>query len=101
MKLTKQEEEPGALAEQSLIPRDPHPLRIHVVPEEARLRLFILLVVDIVILVVPLDPVASPERVHDMLSFSRCEEDLSSAEYGRVCFSHPLYSADQWPSRAH
>lgn len=47
------------------------------VPEAPVLGPLILDVIDIVVLVVPLDPVTSPERVDDVLRLGRGQEDLS------------------------
>jgi hypothetical protein len=75
--LTEEEDDPDSNLESRLISRYAHPFRVDMIPEAPRFGPLILNVVDIVIIVVPLDPVAPPERVDNVLSFGRRQEDLS------------------------
>ena len=69
--LTEKIDKPCDLPKQCLISRDAHPLRVHVLPEQTRFDLFVLLVDDSVVLVVLLDPITSPQRIDDMLRLGR------------------------------
>lgn len=77
--LTKEEDNPHDLSKRGLVSRNTEPMGIQVIPERPRLRLFVLHIIDVLVLVIPLDPIASPEGVDDMLSFTGREEDLNEA----------------------
>lgn len=73
-----EEEDPDNNAEPGLVAGNAKAGRVHVRPERVRVvvRRNILDVVDIVVLVVVLNPLARPEHGHDHLGLGRGEEDL-------------------------
>lgn len=75
--LTEEVYEPDNHLECSLIPGNRDSLWVHVIPEVARLGCLIGDVVDIVVLVIPLNEITFPECIDHVLRLGRGEESLS------------------------